>query len=257
MRWLLLRQALHRTYVSLTQASSAAPILGSAPRLALSLALALAPASASATATAPRPDLAATARHSARHHRGPRHRCLTTSSSRPPFALFVSSLPSRFLTSTRDFRAIHHTRSISAAAPDPSLPAHQTATMNRNTTSPSSKRKAQSSPNNERPHKHHRAINGRASAGDNTPDTEVGPVGYEDEDVEGDLEDTNTRPVMIGAQEPAEWQETIQNVVRNVVSIRFCQTCSFDTDAALTSEATGFVVDAERGYVSASSSLIN
>lgn len=37
--------------------------------------------------------------------------------------------------------------------------------------------------------------------------------------------------------------------MRNVVSIRFCQTCSFDTDPALNSEATGFVVDAERGYI--------
>lgn len=52
-----------------------------------------------------------------------------------------------------------------------------------------------------------------------------------------------------GSAETAEWQETIQRVVRNVVSIRFCQTCSFDTDPALTSEATGFVVDAERGYI--------
>lgn len=47
----------------------------------------------------------------------------------------------------------------------------------------------------------------------------------------------------------AEWQATIENVVRNVVSIRFCQTCSFDTDPALNSEATGFVVDSERGYI--------
>jgi hypothetical protein len=47
----------------------------------------------------------------------------------------------------------------------------------------------------------------------------------------------------------AEWQRTIESVVRNVVSIRFCQTCSFDTDSAVTSEATGFVVDAERGYI--------
>ncbi|CAK7208512.1 hypothetical protein SBRCBS47491_000117 [Sporothrix bragantina] len=52
-----------------------------------------------------------------------------------------------------------------------------------------------------------------------------------------------------GSAETAEWQETIRRVVRNVVSIRFCQTCSFDTDPALTSEATGFVVDAERGYI--------
>ena len=47
----------------------------------------------------------------------------------------------------------------------------------------------------------------------------------------------------------AEWQVTIERVVRNVVSIHFCQTCSFDTSAALSSEATGFVVDAKRGYI--------
>lgn len=46
-----------------------------------------------------------------------------------------------------------------------------------------------------------------------------------------------------------EWQATIENVVRNVVSIHFCQTCAFDTDPAASSEATGFVVDAERGYI--------
>ncbi|KAF2203059.1 Pro-apoptotic serine protease NMA111 [Delitschia confertaspora ATCC 74209] len=47
----------------------------------------------------------------------------------------------------------------------------------------------------------------------------------------------------------AEWQKTIERVVRNVVSIHFCQTCSFDTDGAVASEATGFVVDAEKGYI--------
>lgn len=46
-----------------------------------------------------------------------------------------------------------------------------------------------------------------------------------------------------------EWQATINRVVRSVVSIRFCQPCAFDTDPAHTSEATGFVVDAERGYI--------
>ena len=53
----------------------------------------------------------------------------------------------------------------------------------------------------------------------------------------------------VAATDTAEWQRTIEKVVRNVVSIRFCQTCSFDTDEAITSEATGFVVDAERGYI--------
>ena len=52
-----------------------------------------------------------------------------------------------------------------------------------------------------------------------------------------------------GATDSAEWQETIQKVVKCVVSIHFCQTASFDTDISMSSEATGFVVDAERGYI--------
>ncbi|KAF2862290.1 Peptidase, trypsin-like protein [Piedraia hortae CBS 480.64] len=47
----------------------------------------------------------------------------------------------------------------------------------------------------------------------------------------------------------AEWQATIETVVKNVVSIHFCQTCAFDTDPAISSEATGFVVDAARGLI--------
>ncbi|KAJ5052193.1 uncharacterized protein L3040_001952 [Drepanopeziza brunnea f. sp. 'multigermtubi'] len=93
----------------------------------------------------------------------------------------------------------------------------------------------------DRPPKH-RAINGKESAGENTP--EVGSV-YEDEDIE--MEEMRILPG--STADTAEWQACVEKVVRNVVSIRFCQTCSFDTDPALTSEATGFVVDAERGYI--------
>jgi hypothetical protein len=94
------------------------------------------------------------------------------------------------------------------------------------------------SPTSDRPAKQQRAINGKDSAGENTPDvTDL----YEDE-----IEVEEPR-IMPGLADTAEWQATIEQVVRNVVSIRFCQTCSFDTDAALTSEATGFVVDAEKG----------
>lgn len=50
-------------------------------------------------------------------------------------------------------------------------------------------------------------------------------------------------------KDSAEWQATIEKVVSKVVSIHFCQTASFDTDGALSSEATGFVVDAENGYI--------
>lgn len=91
--------------------------------------------------------------------------------------------------------------------------------------------------------KHHRGLGGKESTGDNTPD-------IDDELEHGDdfeLDDARIPVVLPTGPDTAEWQATIENVVRNVVSIRFCQTASFDTDPALTSEATGFVVDAERG----------
>jgi hypothetical protein len=121
---------------------------------------------------------------------------------------------------------------------------HTTVAMNG--ASPSSsrtKRKAPSSAD-ERPLKQFRhGLNGKASPGENTPDVEA--TGYISK---GDHEDDEV-PVFYQSQQAdtAEWQATIEKVVRCVVSIRFCQTCSFDTDAACASEATGFVVDAERG----------
>ncbi|KAL2022584.1 hypothetical protein VTK56DRAFT_4928 [Thermocarpiscus australiensis] len=92
--------------------------------------------------------------------------------------------------------------------------------------------------------KHPRPNRDLSSAGDNTPDR---PDELEDD--YDDYEGSKLSAVIPTGPDTAEWQATIQNVVRNVVSIRFCQTCSFDTDPALTSEATGFVVDAERGYI--------
>lgn len=67
--------------------------------------------------------------------------------------------------------------------------------------------------------------------------------------IESEGEDTRLLPIVAATADTAEWQATIEKVVRNVVSIHFCQTCSFDTDAAISSEATGFVVDAEKGYI--------
>lgn len=108
-----------------------------------------------------------------------------------------------------------------------------------------SKRKASGSPTLAPPAK--RATNGTVSDDDQGSDVEF--VDYDDEvDVAHDMHAQAAMyigtPTSLG-----EWQDTIQKVVRNVVAIRFCQTCSFDTDSALTSEATGFVVDSERGYV--------
>lgn len=111
-----------------------------------------------------------------------------------------------------------------------------------NGTSPAARSKRKEPPqySDGRLAKHHRT-NGdidMSSADGNTPT----------EDFDGSYEEDarHVLPLAPGA-DTAEWQATIENVVRNVVSIRFCQTCSFDTDPALTSEATGFVVDAERG----------
>lgn len=68
-----------------------------------------------------------------------------------------------------------------------------------------------------------------------------------------DIEDEED-PGRLSAIGPAqadspEWQATIEQVVKSVVSIHFCQTCSFDTDLSMSSQATGFVVNAERGYI--------
>jgi hypothetical protein len=104
----------------------------------------------------------------------------------------------------------------------------------------SSKRKQHPSTDLDRPQKQHRTINGKESAGDNTPEV----LSMFEEGSEHEFDDIRVVPSLA---DTAEWQATIEKVVRHVVSIRFCQTCSFDTDAALTSEATGFVVDAERG----------
>ncbi|KAI9696118.1 MAG: hypothetical protein M1836_005949 [Candelina mexicana] len=67
--------------------------------------------------------------------------------------------------------------------------------------------------------------------------------------VQNDAEEERMLPLAAAAVDSPEWQATITRVVKNVVSIHFCQTCSFDTDPAVSSEATGFVVDAERGYI--------
>lgn len=105
------------------------------------------------------------------------------------------------------------------------------------------KRKQHAPSLDERPNKLQRAINGKESAGENTPEILSPPS------VDDDLDDGRIAAVVAAPADTAEWQETIEQVVRNVVSIRFSQTCAFDTDPALTSEATGFVVDAERGLI--------
>ncbi|KAF5604993.1 pro-apoptotic serine protease [Fusarium pseudoanthophilum] len=114
--------------------------------------------------------------------------------------------------------------------------------MNGATSSARAKRKAPGSPDEAPPSK--KPINGKHSPNDNTPDI------VEFDDHSDMTDELHPHAMYIGTPGSlGEWQDTIQKVVRNVVAIRFCQTCSFDTDSALTSEATGYVVDSEKGYI--------
>lgn len=50
-------------------------------------------------------------------------------------------------------------------------------------------------------------------------------------------------------QDPGKWQATLETVISSVVSIHFSRPRPFDTDLSTCSQATGFVVDAEKGYI--------
>jgi hypothetical protein len=95
----------------------------------------------------------------------------------------------------------------------------------------------------DRPAKHLRPEASALTPGDATPQN--GTVYNVEDEISG-------APLLTPLAAPTdspEWQATIENVVKSVVSIHFCQTCSFDTDLSMSSQATGFVVDAERGYI--------
>lgn len=121
--------------------------------------------------------------------------------------------------------------------------------MDRNITSNSSKRKHAGSPMSLPASKHMRP--GDNDGSDDTAfldgfDSDGVPKDLDDMDVNGGAA-LNMLPA--DAEDSAEWQETIEMVVKSVVSIHFCQTASFDTELSMASQATGFVVDAERGYI--------
>lgn len=50
--------------------------------------------------------------------------------------------------------------------------------------------------------------------------------------------------------EPAvKWKQTLDKVVKSVVSLRYIHTKDFDAQSPGTQEGTGFVVDKEKGYI--------
>ncbi|KAJ9259282.1 hypothetical protein DTO207G8_845 [Paecilomyces variotii] len=106
-----------------------------------------------------------------------------------------------------------------------------------------SKRKHSPVAGTDRPAKHLKPETSALTPGDSTPAN--GTV-YS---IEDDADTAPALPLVPAPADSPEWQATIENVVKSVVSIHFCQTCSFDTDLSMASQATGFVVDAEKGYI--------
>lgn len=168
----------------------------------------------------------------------------TTSASSPRQPL---SLRSHSLPLARPLQpALRHPKRLHAlASPMP-------AERNGDSTEAHSKRKQPPTPSNERPMKqikpetdtHTRNGTYVAASPDlQERDSMLSPG------MDLSLDDLPSTHVAAALHDTAEWQKTIEKVVKSVVSIHFCQTCSFDTDAAVSSEATGFVVDAERGYI--------
>lgn len=77
-------------------------------------------------------------------------------------------------------------------------------------------------------------------------------VPYVDESIEADDSDVDAsmiNPQYSDTETYLKWQNTISKVVQSVVSIHFSQVAPFDSDTALVSEATGFVVDSELGII--------
>lgn len=61
----------------------------------------------------------------------------------------------------------------------------------------------------------------------------------------------NAHPTLlyhIPAESP-QWRATIETVIKGVVSIHFSRAFSFDTGMAMSSQATGFVVDVQKEYI--------
>lgn len=171
-------------------------------------------------------------------------RLFTSSSTYLASYVPITYFPARVLTKQPYFVGCHRIRPI----PAPTLwcrflsnPSTSYA-MERNG---EARNKRKSSPvlTHERPTKHLKPGVSTLINGDDTP-RELEQYGVESED-----EETRLLPLTAATADSVEWQATIEKVVRNVVSIHFCQTCSFDTDPACSSEATGFVVDAEKGYI--------
>lgn len=167
----------------------------------------------------------------------------------PSFNLPVDSPPAvrRHLFPSAQISAHHQASRLSPRArfcPRQTLPLQSTTWTMEGVGDIGAKRKRSSIAGGvERPAKHLKPEGSVLTPGDATPAN--GTV-Y---DIEEEEEAGHVLAVGPAQADSPEWQATIETVVQSVVSIHFCQTCSFDTELSMSSQATGFVVDAERGYI--------
>lgn len=170
------------------------------------------------------------------------------------FAVAAASAPASVLPSivprarspdhspvTRRFSAFR--QPLSRRSPASSLPPLSTRIMDANGDIGAKRKRSAIAGAAERPAKHLKPEGSVLTPGDSTPAN--GTV-Y---DIEESEDAARALAVGPGQADSPEWQATIETVVKSVVSIHFCQTCSFDTELSMSSQATGFVVDAERGYI--------
>lgn len=71
----------------------------------------------------------------------------------------------------------------------------------------------------------------------------------EDEDMSSSESESSLPIFEVPGENSTRWSNTITSVIKSVVSIHFSNITNFDTETCVTSEATGFVVDAERGII--------
>ncbi|KAF9953667.1 hypothetical protein BGZ72_005245 [Mortierella alpina] len=85
--------------------------------------------------------------------------------------------------------------------------------------------------------------------GEETEVSAINPIGINLVNQNAIANGSESSRAAVVLSEPPQWQKVIEKAVKAIVSIRFSQVSAFDTEGPETSEASGFIVDAERGLI--------
>ncbi|KAJ3087229.1 serine protease [Quaeritorhiza haematococci] len=93
---------------------------------------------------------------------------------------------------------------------------------------------------------------------DQFPDNPTGTSGRrDDDDPQAEPSPVDQAPDTLNSSQPpfdtqqnsSRWEETLNKIIPAIVSIRFIGVRNFDTEHQRASQATGFIVDKERGII--------